>query len=116
MDTFHTYNLLAAIPVFLVWGAGSWMCLRWSTRRPVTAMLVGLGVLIAIVRELAWGFRPEVSDLLEPLFASPQMRMLALYLTFSIPNALAWGCVLLAVYRELKQQCKEALPEPHEAS
>jgi hypothetical protein len=114
MDTFQTCNLLAAIPLFLVWGAGGAMCLRWSTRRPVTAMLVGVGVLIAMAREIAWGFRPQVSDLLETLFATAEMRMLALYLTFSIPNTLAWGCVLLAVYRELRRASREPLSASNE--
>lgn len=116
MDTFQTSNLLAAIPLFLVWGAGGLMCLYWSTRRPVAAMLVGLGVLLAIVREVVWLFRPDISDLVEPLFAAPQTRMLALYLTFSIPNALAWGCVLLAVHRELKCTARGHISGPSETT
>lgn len=109
MDIFHTYNLLAAVPLFLVWGVGGVMCLYWSTTRPATAMLVGLGVLIAIVREVAWLFRPDISDLMEPLFATPEARMLVLYLTFSIPEAIAWGCVLLALCFEMKSQNREEL-------
>lgn len=104
MDTFQTYNILAAIPEFLVWGIGGAMCLYWSTRRPATSILVGLAMLLAAGRRLAILYAPEISDLLEAYFATAEMRMLVLYLLFSIPNALAWGAVLLAVFRELMQE------------
>ena len=57
----------------------------------------------------------EISELLEAFFATAETRMLVLYLIFSIPNALAWGAVLLAVLRELTQERRERFSASQEA-
>jgi hypothetical protein len=104
MDTFQTYNMLAAIPEFLVWFGGGLICLYWSSRKPATAVLIGLAMLLAGGRRAAILFAPEISLYLEAFPFSAEQRMLTLYLLFAIPNAVAWGAILTAVARELKQQ------------
>lgn len=104
MDTFQTYNMLASIPEFLVWSVGGVICFYWSSRKPNTAVWIGLAMLLAGFRRAAVLFAPEISLYLEAFPLSAEQRMLTLYLTFSLPNAAAWGALLFAVVRELRHQ------------
>jgi len=110
MDTFQTYNLLAAIPEFLVWIAGGGMCLYYSIRKPTSALLVGLSMLLAGGRRVAILFAPEISLYLEAFSFSAETRMLTLYLLFSIPNACAWGILLMTLFRELNRPTPDNPP------
>ncbi|MDG2388078.1 MAG: hypothetical protein P8M30_02045 [Planctomycetaceae bacterium] len=111
MDTFQTYNMLAAIPEFLVWFAGGLICLYWSSRKPTTAVLIGLAMLLAGFRRAAVLFAPEISLYLEAFPFNAEERMLTLYLLFSLPNAAAWGAILVAVLRELRTTIRESSPD-----
>ena len=111
MDTFQTYNMLASIPEFLVWSVGGAICLYWSSRKPKTAVLIGLAMLLAGFRRAAVLLAPEISMSLEAFPLSAEQRMLTLYLMFSLPNAAAWGALLFAVVRELRH--REEVQSPH---
>ena len=107
LDTYQRLQLLASVPEVVVWLIGAGLCLKWSRRSPGSATLIGLGVMIALTRRLATAFVPEITALLELLFAAPESRMLALYLAFSVSNAAAWGCALVAVGREMNRELRD---------
>lgn len=100
MDTFQKMNLLASLPEFLVWGAGAVLCVCWSRRSPGVASLLGTAVLLQVVRRLMVIGFPAITPYLDAWVSVPEYRFLTLYLLLSIPNAVSWGLVLLAFWRE----------------
>lgn len=107
MDLYVRYQIIAAIPELVVWGAGAVLCLIWSRRRPLSASMLAVALLVQVGRRVAIFFSPQISNFFQVLFPTDDQHLLAIYLAFSISNAIAWGLLLFALAHEFST-------EPHE--
>jgi hypothetical protein len=95
----YLYRLLGAAPLLLVFLAGLLLCVLRMRRDPAACALTGLAVLIMLHNRLVlpwiadWIFRTWLADVHEL-----RWRILIDGAIFSLPEAIAWGLMLWAVF------------------